>query len=150
MTKSKEDLLRERRMFADLMLYEWQQVENQTIDAIMEILKVSDIRIRHILQKTGFEHKLQFLKAEGLLDKEDLKTMLNFQSYRNRLFHGREYYFTLNEEEQDKIMDNAIQAGNVLLDRVWGSINKRNKGRRIPKSLRQDDSSLDTPAGTLQ
>ena len=74
------------------------------------------------------KRSLDILKKKGVIFKDESDAIEKFQHYRNNLFHGKEPFFaTLNDEEKDALMDNAIEAAQLALDIGLGCHGKRDK-----------------------
>lgn len=125
-----EDFFKWTGRFADLMLLEWQAIEVQVNQALDNVLsKANDKTLRRI-KCLDIAPKIDYLYSLGILDDDDFETMTRFRKFRNKLVHGDVYYRNLSEKERDEIVENALQARDVLPDRVWNAGLKRNKGLR--------------------
>ena len=115
---------RRKRRFSDLILLAWSIIEFD-IDQIVANqfgLFYTDKKAQ-ILLELNFQKKLDFLKKNGVITKDEYDTFKNFQKNRNNLFHGghllgkeQPFFFTLSDEVKDEIMDNAVKAAQLALN----------------------------------
>lgn len=120
---------RRKRQFSDLILLAWSEIEFH-IDQIIakEFGLVYTDEKAQILLEMNFQKKLEFLKKNKVITKEEYDTIKMFQEYRNKLFHGKKpFFFLLSDEEKEKIMDNAVEAAQLALDIGLGCHGKRPK-----------------------
>jgi hypothetical protein len=125
--------LRRTRQFCCLILLAWSEVEFH-----IEQMTVREFGLFHddfredgrakILLEMPFGKKLDFLKKQGVVYKDEYDSIKKFQECRNKLFHGKEPFFvTLSEKKKDEIMDNAVEAAQLALDIGLGCHGKRPK-----------------------
>ncbi len=120
---------RRKRQFCCLILLAWSEVEFHINQIVVREsgLSYDDKKAEAVLGKR-FEKKLDILKKKGVIFKDESDAIEKFQHYRNNLFHGKEPFFaTLNDEEKDALMDNAIEAAQLALDIGLGCHGKRDK-----------------------
>ncbi len=106
--------------FSDLILLAWSQIEFNIDQLLVRQfgLFVQDKKAK-ILLDLSFQRKIDFLRENEILTKDEYSVVKEFQEYRNRLFHGKEWFhFGLSKEEQDKIIDNAIRAAQLTLGKL--------------------------------
>jgi len=113
--------LRRERRFSDLMLEAWGHIEfnvDQIVAIEMGVPLVSYLqRVRKLLEKISFQVKLDFLKENGVITKDEYSIIKKFQEYRNKLFHGkRSFFLKLSEEKQDEIMDIAYKSAHLTTE----------------------------------
>lgn len=116
------EFFRRTRRFSDLILSAWSQIEfniDQLVARQYDLLRYlpNDKRIRFILDNS-FQRKLELLKDRHVITNKEASVIKKFQEYRNRLFHGKESFFMLPSEEEDEIMDNAIEAARITLEKL--------------------------------
>lgn len=109
---------RRKMQFSDLILLSWKKIEINFDQIVAKKLGLfyEDKEAQKLLKK-NFQWKLDFLKKNSVVTKEEYDIFKKFQEYRNKLFHGKEepFFFILNDEAKDKIMDNAVKAAQLSL-----------------------------------
>ena len=109
---------RRKRRFSDLILLAWSEIEFH-IDQIVakQFGLFYEDKKAQILLELNFQKKLDFLKKNGVITKDEYDTFQKFQKYRNKLFHGKEqpFFILLSDEARDEIMDNAVEAAQLAL-----------------------------------
>jgi len=107
--------------FSDLILTAWSNIEFN-IDQLVARqygLFVDNDRKSKFLLDTSFHRKLEFLKDCQVFTGEEYAVIKDFQNYRNRLFHGKEWsYMVLSKDEEEAIMDNAMKAARITLEKL--------------------------------
>jgi len=130
------EFFKRHKMFADLILMAWSTSEffmNQLFTKQFNVY--FDYPEAKILVDMTFNRKLEYLKKFGVFSNEEFQTIKKFQEFRNKLFHGSiPEYITWTESKKEKVMDEAIQATNIIRDAlVNGRKIKKQSDERIPK-----------------
>ena len=108
---------RRKRKFSDCILLAWSEIEFHIDQEVAkEFGLVYYDKKAQILLEMNFQKKLVFLKENGAITKEEFDIIKKFQEYRNKLFHGKQHFFNLDDKEKDEIMDNAVKAAQLALD----------------------------------
>lgn len=116
-------IFRRTRRFSDLILLAWSEVEFNIDQLVARQYGLFadfahfDKKTRFLLD-TSFQRKLEFLRDCQVINNEEVSVIKEFQEFRNRLFHGKEPFFMLAIEDEDKIMDNAVAAARIALEKL--------------------------------
>ena len=120
-SESKLEYFRRNGQFSDLMILAWSEMEfniNQLVARQFELF-YTDEKFRKLLKGRfyKFQNRIEFLKEKGVITQEEFSRIEELKKYRNSLFHGEDWaFFIKDENEKNKIMDEAISVANLTLD----------------------------------